>query len=251
MASHSEKPSASWGDLGKSLRSMLLARPRVIHLVLLFICVILGFALVTQARSQQSDPLETMSQNDLVILLDELNTREETLRSDRTRLNAQLTDLQDSYSDAEAAAKAAQDARQQAEINAGIVPVHGPGLYIGVADPSGSLRASDFVTVLGELRNSGAEAVSLNDVRLNATSWFERDDEGIIVSGTRIQPPYQWKVIGDAKTISVAMEIQGGAASQLRGQRATVTIDEVDDVVIDATTTLAEPQFAQVSPTTG
>ena len=56
------------------LSEAIFAAPRAIHLLLLLICVLLGFALVTQVRAQRSDPLESLSEEDLVVLLSELNT---------------------------------------------------------------------------------------------------------------------------------------------------------------------------------
>lgn len=228
-------------------REALLARPRVLHVVLLGICFMLGTALVTQVRAQQTDPLETLSQQDLVLLLDELTSREGSVREEKTDLEGQLAQLRDAASEQEAAAAAAQKALDQARINAGTVAVHGPGLVMTVQDPARALDSLQFVMALGELRNAGAEAIELNGVRVTPRSWFTSDEGGpVVLDGTALSPPYRWVVIGDAATIEPALEIQAGSAQQMRALGADVSITPVDDVQVEAVVTPTVPRWASV-----
>jgi uncharacterized protein YlxW (UPF0749 family) len=214
--------------------------------VLLVICFVLGAAMVTQVRAQQTDPLETMNQQDLVALLDELSTREETLRSEKSDLQSQLAELQNAASEQQAARSAAERAATQAAVNAGTVAVHGPGLVMTVTDAGGALDSSQFVMALGELRNAGAEAVALNGVRLTPRSWFTSDSTGVVVDGTRISSPYTWQILGDATTLEPALEIQAGSAQQMRARGAGVDIAASDDLQITAVAPAPKPQWATV-----
>ena len=229
------------------LREALFAAPRALHAVLLVICLLLGFALVTQVRAQRSDPLDNLSEEDLVVLLSELNSQEDSLRKERNSLQAQVAELESAASAQEAAAEAARKADEQARINASLVAVHGPGVLMRVSDPGGSLSSTEFVMTLGELRNAGAEAVELNGVRLSTRSSFTNEEGALRVDGERIESPYDWTIIGDANTISTALEIQAGSAAQMRAKGAQVTITEVEDVEIASTTTPLEPKYAEVA----
>ena len=60
-------------------RGAFFALPRGLHVVILIIFMVLGFALATQVRAQRSDPLEGLSEQDLVTLLDELGTQEKNM----------------------------------------------------------------------------------------------------------------------------------------------------------------------------
>jgi len=236
----------SGGGTWKRLRAALFARPRPLHVVLLVIFFVVGAALVTQVRAQQTDPLETMDQQDLVALLGELNSREDALRQERATLQGQLSDLRNAASEQEAAAEAATRAEQQAAINAGTVAVHGPGLVMTVSDPSGALDSSQFVMTLGELRNAGAESVALNGVRITPRSWFASDSSGLVLDGRTISPPYTWQILGDAATLEPALEIQAGSAQQMRARGATVAINPVDDLQITAVATVQQPHWASI-----
>ena len=71
-------------------RGAFFALPRGLHIVMLIIFMILGFALATQVRAQRSDPLEGLSEQDLVTVLDELGTQEQNLRDRRAELTGEL-----------------------------------------------------------------------------------------------------------------------------------------------------------------
>ena len=211
-------------------RQAFFALPRGLHVVMLVIFMILGFALATQVRAQRSDPLEGLSEQDLVTVLDELSTQEQNLRS--------------AASEADAREQATRKAQTQAQIAAGTVAVHGPGVTVGVTDPSANLTPTQFVQTLGELRNAGAEAIELNGVRLSTRSAFTGQAGSIVVDGTPISSPYTWKVIGEGQTIATALDIQAGSAAQMRAKGATVTITPVNDLSISSIATPKPPQFA-------
>lgn len=233
--------------LGRRMLHAVLAVPRPFHAVLLVICFVLGAALVTQVRAQQTDPLDSLSEEDLVVLLSELQAREDTLRKDKVDLATQLSQLQNSVSQQQAADEAAKRATQQAQINSGVVAVHGQGVVMAVRDDAGALSATQFVMALGELRNAGAEAIALNGVRLTARSSFVTGDGGAVsVDGTTISSPFTWQVIGASDTISTALQIQAGSADQMRAKGATVTITEKPDVVIEAVASAPSPTYAKV-----
>ena len=220
------------------------ALPRGLHVVMLIIFMILGFALATQVRAQRSDPLEGLSEQDLVTVLDELGTREQNLRERRAELTSELEDLQSAADEAQAREQASAKAALQAQIAAGTVAVQGPGVSVSVLDPGANLSPTQFVMTLGELRNAGAEAIDLNGVRLTTRSAFTGQAGAIVVDGTPIASPYTWTVIGESQTIATALEIQAGSASQMRAKGATVTITPTDHVTIDSLASPRPPQYA-------
>ena len=124
--------------LGARLKAAILAMPRGTHLLLFVICLILGIALVTQVRAQRTDPLTSLSQEELVELLDNLSVQEQNLRVERGKLESQVSQLEDESQKEEAAANAAKKAEEQAKINSGQVAVHGPGIEMIISDPTHS-----------------------------------------------------------------------------------------------------------------
>lgn len=231
---------------GARLVRALFGRPRAVHALIAIICAVIGFTLVSQMRAQRSDPLESLSEQDLVQVLDELGQQEDQLRGERTDLNAQLQDLRASQSSARAKREAAQAQAREAGIAAGVLPVHGPGVRVRIAHVGAKVPVQVLVTTLGELRNAGAEAMQVGSVRLTARSWFASSNGAMQVDGTRLGESVEWLAIGDPQTLSTALAIRGGAVSQLRAYGATVTVSEAKDLRIDATATPAQPTWASV-----
>lgn len=232
---------------GRTLLQTFFARPRPIHLLMALLFLVFGLALVTQVRAQQSNPLDSLSDTELVELLAELDTRSDSLQKQQDDLSSQLQELSSEANQIASAQEAATKLQTQAQIAAGLLPVTGPGIVMGVADPTGSLTPQLFVLTLAELRNAGAEAIEVGGVRLTPRSWFSTENGQIVVDGVTITAPYTWKVIGDPDTLASGMEIRGGAAAQMRIVGGTVTINHRDSIDITAVAPQFSPQWAQVT----
>ena len=232
---------------GERLRGIWTERPRPTHLLVMLLCLILGFALSTQIRSQNADRLAKLSEPELVSLLDGLEEREDQLRAARTDLREQVRELEDAATSAEAASEASRKALVDAQIIAGEIPVEGPGVVYRITAEPGTLPASLFVTTLAELRNAGAEAIELNGIRLSGRSWFGTDGGQIILDGALVDSPYVWTAIGDSHTLSTALDIRGGSSAQFRAYGAEVSLTETRLLEITSTADWPEPSWASVT----
>jgi len=224
-------------------------RISVVHALIVVLCLAVGFGLAVQVRQTHESSFESLRQDDLVRLLDELTRRNAELEEEAEHLGAQLAELESGSSRATAAREAAERQATAQGILAGTLPVAGPGIELVVEDPESRITAPTFVTVLEELRNAGMEAVELNGHRLNATSWILTGHSGLIVSGAEIRPPYRWRAIGNPQTLAVALDIPGGALSAIRGAGGTVDLSQRDRIEISSVRTLLEPRYATPVPT--
>jgi uncharacterized protein YlxW (UPF0749 family) len=238
------EPASAAGPWQRLARAM---RPRGTrsHLLIGVLCAALGFALVVQVRQSGQDELASLRQDDLVRLLDEVTQRAEQLDDEVTRLQQSRDELASGTGRAQAAQELAQERAASEGILSGRLPAQGPGVEIQIVDATDKLEASHLFNVLEELRNAGAEAVQVNDVRLVTSSAFVDGPEGIEVDGTRIDSPYRWVAIGDPATMDRALEIPGGALATVRTQGATATTERSDHLTVDATRRLAEPRYAR------
>lgn len=95
----------------------------------------------------------------------------------------------------------------------GLVEVWGPGVEVSVG---GRLLVEEVHDIINELRNAGAEAMSINGQRLVASSIVNQDRGDLVVDGTTLTPPYVFQSIGDIQTMEVALERKGGIIPLLR-----------------------------------
>ncbi len=138
------------------------------------LCVLLGVAIVTQARQTESgDSLETARPADLLVLLDSLQQREAALNTEVADLQRTLDSLQASGSSDQAAIENAQSRLAALSILIGTVAATGPGVTITIDDVAPGVSPETMLDVVNELRAAGAEAM-----QIGAPGGQERSDPG-------------------------------------------------------------------------
>jgi hypothetical protein len=127
------------------------------------VAAILGVLVVAQLRSQAANPgLSNLSAQELTLVIANVNTRNEGLRSevaDLERTVASLTDAHDRGVSASASCARTWPPRGLGRADAG----DRPGVSIRVTGEIGGEGVEDL---LNELRNAGAEAIAVEDVRV-------------------------------------------------------------------------------------
>ncbi|GEN78917.1 DUF881 domain-containing protein [Actinotalea fermentans] len=212
------------------------------------LCAVLGFAVVVQVQANRADPLSTLRQDELVRLLDDVTRNGEQLADQVAELRGQRNDLV-TASDGDRAARDA--ARERAEVQgilAGRLPAEGPGIELVIADPGDEVAATTLYTVLEELRNAGAEAVQLADLRITASSYIVDAPGGVEVDGVLVESPYRWLAIGDPDTMTTALGIPGGALAVVRNAGGTTSVTPSDLVQITAVRAVDAPRYATPVP---
>lgn len=198
--------------------------------------VVLGFALVVQIRSTDEPAEEdARSEADLVVLLDELNAREETLREEISNTRQTLEQLGNG---SEESGSALEEARSRAEaigILAGILPASGPGLRMTVQDPDGAVPASVVLSAIQELRGAGAEALQVDGVRVVASSAVTGSPGALSIDGEPLSPPYEFLAVGPPAEMEIALSVTGGVIADIGRTGARVRVEQLDDVEVDAT----------------
>ncbi len=194
--------------------------------------ILLGFLVVLQARSfgDVQDRIARDSQANVFQEIQILKTTNENLGDEITDLEGQLAKA----SDQEQALNAIQDEIKNDKIIAGEVDVQGPGVELTVKN---SLTGIWFTDIVNEMWSAGAEAVSVNNIRLtNATVGFDTLPNGqISLNGVILTAPYHFDAIGDKKTLSEALTQTGGIVQRIKDsvQNADITLDQKDLIQID------------------
>jgi uncharacterized protein YlxW (UPF0749 family) len=170
-----------------------------------------------------------------------LEVEQRTLTAERDRLLS---------GSAEQRLAAARDRASALAILAGTVPAIGPGVRITITDPGGVVDSTLVLGAIQELRDAGAEAMSLGPVRIVGSTWFDNPPTGLglVVSGTTLSSPYQLLAIGDTDTLTTALKIPGGVSDSIRAAGAHITISPERTVLITALHPATPPQYASPAP---
>ncbi|MFD9790189.1 DUF881 domain-containing protein [Streptomyces sp. NPDC059070] len=224
--------------------------PRVTRaqLIVALLLFVLGLGLAIQVRSNSDNSaLRGARQEDLVRILDELDSRTKRLEDEKQRLEGQRTELETSSNQAAEARKQTLEKERQLGILAGTVAAQGPGITLTITDSKKAVEADKLLDTIQELRAAGAEAIQINDVRVVANTYFSDADGGIEVDGQKVTAPYRFKVIGKPQDLEPALNIPGGVVQTLEKEQATATVVRSEKIVVDALRPAKRPDYARSS----
>ena len=99
---------------------------------------------------------------------------------------------------------------RRAELNTGFAPVHGPGVRFTVDNRPGidvdtEIRDEDLATLVDGLWAAGAEAIAVNDQRLNVLGGIRNTGRAVHVNGRPVLAPYVVSAIGDPRTLEARL----------------------------------------------
>ena len=116
----------------------------------------------------------------------------------------------------------------------GTAAVNGQGIVMEV---NGDLDAIALNDLVNELRNAGAEAIAVDQVRITAGSVAIQGPRSLEVDGVEVGRRFTLRAIGSPDGLLSAMQRPGGIISQLKlFVSATIQIQQVESVTLPATT---------------
>lgn len=217
------------------------------NLVVGALAVALGFAIAAQVRQTDLAGLADLRSDELVRILDNV-TQENSRLSGEIRELERTRDQLAAGATSEEARAAAQSRLDAIEVLSGTVAASGPGIELEITDPEHRIDAAFLLDTLQELRDAGAEAVEINDVRVVASTYFTDVDGGVAISGKRVSPPYVIRAIGDPPTMAAAMDIPGGVSESARQENAEAAVEQRDSLEITSLHVPSSPEYAQPVP---
>ncbi len=206
------------------------------QLIVGVLLAVLGFAAVTQVRSNSDDSTYTgYRQEDLINVLSGLAASNQRAQTELDRLQQTKTKLESDTQQRQAALNEANTQLMSLQILAGLVPVQGPGIVVTITEDTGTVSVDSFLDLIEELRTAGAEAIAINDkVRVVAQTSFDSGVGGLSVGGQLVTAPFTVSAIGDSATLAGAVTFARGPQSELEGDGASVDVEQDESVSITA-----------------
>ena len=205
--------------------------------------IVLGAMIVAQLRAAgRLHPLPGEG-DDQAVLLSALADANSNLRAEVEALTTQEAAYE--HDDGAAGLQELVAELNRVRVLNGLVEVSGPGLELLLDGP---LNALDLQDMANELRNAGAEAMSLNDQRLVVSSVVVVDATGqIVLYGQPVSRPYRFLAIGDPETIETALRRPGGLLVLFRRTYPNLIVQTVQHpkVVMGVQRMQGDPQYAQ------
>jgi uncharacterized protein YlxW (UPF0749 family) len=176
------------------------------------IALAVGFLVAVQTIGEDA-PLSRLAAErpeDLTRILADLGSEADELTRQVAELRVKLTRYRGSARNEDVAVRDARESLADLEVLAGTVPVQGPGVTLEIDDPESQVTWDGVLDLVQELRDAGAEAIAVGEVRVVASTWFGPGRGGVAVDGRTVRPPYRIVAIGPAEELAEAVRIPGG-----------------------------------------
>lgn len=223
-------------------------RQRRSQLALASITLLLGFLLIVQVRAQQAGSgLEAQSSQDLTLLIANLTTRNDTLRAEVADLQRQLDTMNAARARGETSVGQLRDDLERVRLWAGLEPATGPGVRIAVVGRVSATAVSDLVN---ELRNTGAEAIAVDDVRIVAGTVVAGPIGALSIENTALGERITVAAIGNSQALTGALTRAGGIVAQIQAtyEGAAIEVTPVDRLELPATERTLVPVIGKPRP---
>jgi uncharacterized protein YlxW (UPF0749 family) len=228
--------------------------------------LVAGFVLaIGYVHTHRSAPEAAKVHDGLVQRVHAAERQDADLAATAQRLGEQLNSARSSALPAGGAA----GSLARSQLLAGQVAVHGPGLQVVLSDPPAAtptnapgrvplssphiLTDRDVRSVVNELWSAGAEAISVDDVRLTPTSAIRFAGQAVLVDFQPITSPYTIKAVGDPDRL-----ITSFAASPVASRYKTLAGADGIGFSFSESTRLSlpaspgeQPRYASPLPTPG
>ena len=205
------------------------------------VCVILGVLLSLQFKSvRENAAAEDWNSSRMQTLQTLLDEERETNARQAERIEELEKEVQ-TYREAAASGGREEtllDEIARLEKLAGLTDVVGPGVEVVLSDSTapGSdhylIHDSDLLSVVNELRDAGAEAISINGNRVLATTEIRCSGSVVTINGKRTSAPFVIDAIGDQETMFNALMMRNGVVDVLRQWSIEVEVTPVDELLI-------------------
>lgn len=190
---------------------------------------VLGFmvmtAIVTAQKSKAAAPADSEQKArigngpwDQQEKIRDLNDEVSKLQKDKTALQTALSSKNDS-------SKVLNDQLQDLKMFAGLTEIEGPGVIVTLRDAPQrdgllnllrTVHDEDVLSVLNELWISGAEAISVNSIRVSARSSFRCIGPVILVDSQRVPAPVVIEAIGKTDVLKADLLLPGGPIEEMQ-----------------------------------
>jgi uncharacterized protein YlxW (UPF0749 family) len=209
------------------------------------VLAVLGFLVVVQARSQGQDQgLGQLSVQDLTELVANVTARNSQLREEVATLQQQQQQISAAVQRGDTSTSQMRSDLSHILAWSGVLGVTGAGVQVTV---SGSLPAPAVDQLMNELRNAGAEALSVNGVRVVPGVVAGGDPGSLTIGGTPVSSPLVVVAVGQPETLAGSLSRVGGLIAQLAAQypNVAVQVDAEDLVTVPATTRSLTPSLGR------
>lgn len=202
----------------------------VMGIIIGLVCIVLICVMFVQFKTvEETDitAIENMKEDELRTTLSEWKTKYEETYEKYEETIATIDEYNKKIENSEEASELLDKELENSNLIVGNTDIYGEGIIVTLTDNNNQvIVAEDLLELINELRYAGAEAISINDVRIiNTTDIVEVGNTLIMVGGQRLSSPYVVKAIGNQAYLSSILSLKNsGFIDKYNNSGKTVTL---------------------------
>ena len=217
-----------------------------ISVILGIMCFLLTAGIYIQINTVQNSGTsvaKTTAENGLRDSVLRMKQRYENTYKKLEEKEEELEDLIETVAKNDDSIKSKNDELNKLNTIIGLTKVYGEGLTITLKDgepPENSLLISnylvhdyDLIFVVNALFNAGAEAVSINGVRIVSTTGITCAGNIIKINDEKVGTPFKIEAIGDQDRLYGQLKMPGGYLDNLEDAGVKVDVERKEKITID------------------
>lgn len=207
-------------------------------IAIMLVCMILGIIVAWQYRSidyfQRMDSLERKSIDELKDELIAEQKNRESLEKRNKELELENKEYENARGDINKETQILKSELERARLIAGLVDVKGKGVVITLDKGFSDVTESNILNIINELRASDAQAISINEERIVASSEIrEVSKKYFMINGKQMVPPFVIKAIASPEKLERALKMLGGVVDTLESiYQLKVEVRKEDEIFI-------------------
>ncbi len=206
-----------------------------IFLVCLLLVLVMSIQFKTVKEVNQSD-IENLRETELREKISTWKSKYEDTHEKLEEVNKKIEEYYAEVEEKGEASSVLENELQQSELLVGNTEVYGEGVEVTLYDTQeASITASDLVELVNELKFAGAEAISINNIRvINMTDIVDIADKFILIKPRqRLSSPYVVKAIGNQTYLSSTLSLKNsGYIDRHINSGQNITLEKQKNIVI-------------------
>lgn len=225
-------------------------KKRQVAITLGIMCMVLTCAIVVQINTiKEAHEIVGVERTESELKDQVLEWKEEydNLYAELEEKEKELEEIRQDVTQGDSSAEKTEEELRKANVLLGLTDVTGNGIVIKLDDNQTVTAESigiydnisrylihdeDLRTIVNELKNAGAEAISINGQRLVSTTAITCDGNVVLINGEKVGAPFEIKAIGFQEMFIGALLRPGGYIEVLSNDGIITSVEKQDNITI-------------------
>ncbi len=212
------------------------------HITVSLVCIISGMLLALNLKDHYNETNPVARRNEsLVQVIQTQQQKNQELEKEIATIRNELEMVQKTQASGQGYLGKLQQNLETLKYEAGLTSVTGPGIIATLEDQEKARTAdnpenylihfSNILYLVSDLKAAGAEAITVNDVRIVGTSDIRCAGTIITVNRKELAPPYIIKAVGDP--VLLESVVRNGEYYMLELEKFPVTFEKQENIYIE------------------